>query len=165
MDDSTNALDLLKQQHEEVKGLFEQIEQSKDSDEKQNLFQELADNLAAHATIEEKIFYPAAYAKPTKELLTEAVEEHLSVKRILADLLAMPPKHANFDAKIKVLKEQIEHHIEEEENELFPKVRKEIDAERLQTLGVMMDEMFEEALDSEPSENIPGETVEAAKLR
>src|SRR5216110_299716 len=103
-----NATDLLKEQHAEVKELFEQLEQAEDEDEKQALFQELADNLAAHATIEERIFYPAAYAKKTKELLTEAVEEHLAMKRLIADLLAMTPDHENFDAKIKVLQEQVE---------------------------------------------------------
>jgi hemerythrin-like domain-containing protein len=162
---STDAITLLKEQHREVESLFEQIEQASDTEDKESLFQELADNLAAHSTIEEKIFYPAAYAKQTKDMLTEAVEEHLSVKRLLTDLLQMSPEHENFDAKIKVLKEQIEHHVEEEEKELFPQVEKDMNSEKLETLGAQMEEMFEEELDNEPSENVPAETGEAARLR
>jgi hemerythrin superfamily protein len=163
--DTQDAISLLKEQHREVESLFEQIEHASDNEDKEILFQELADNLAAHAQIEEKVFYPAAYARPTKKLLLEAVEEHLAVKRIVADLLEMSPKDEHFEAKIKVLKEQVEHHVEEEENELFPKVQKELDAEQLKTLGAMMEEMFEAALDDDPSEKIPAETAEAARIR
>ena len=160
-----NAIDLLKEQHEEVKELFEQLEQTEDEDEKQALFQDLADSLAAHATIEEKIFYPAAYAKKTKELLTEAVEEHLAVKRIIADLMEMDPDHENFDAKIKVLKEQVEHHVEEEEGELFKAVSKELNATELKKLGAEMKKLFDQEMEGEPSEAVPSQTDEAAPLR
>lgn len=159
-----NAIDLLKEQHQEVKALFEQIEQA-EGEEKQLLFQDLADNLAAHATIEEKLFYPAAYAKKTKQLLTEAVEEHLAMKRILADLIEMMLDHDNFDAKLKVLKEQVEHHVEEEEGELFKAARKEIGAAELEGLGLQMKELFDEEMEGEPSEAIPQQTSEAAPLR
>jgi len=160
-----NAIDLLKEQHEEVRGLFEQLEEAEDDDERESLFQELADNLAAHSIIEEKIFYPAAYAQKTKELLTEAVEEHLAIKRILADLLEMLPEHDNFDAKIKVLKEQVEHHVEEEEGELFAAARKELGAETLNKLGEEMKQLFDDAMEGEPSEAVPSQTDEAAPLR
>jgi len=160
-----NAIDLLKEQHEEVRGLFEQLEEAEDDDERESLFQELADNLAAHSIIEEKIFYPAAYAQKTKELLTEAVEEHLAIKRILADLLEMLPEHDNFDAKIKVLKEQVEHHVEEEEGELFTAARKELGAEALKKLGAEMKQVFDDAMEGEPSEGVPSQTDEAAPLR
>ncbi len=83
--------------------------------------QELADNLAAHAAIEERIFYPAAYGDNTRDLLEEAVEEHLALKRVIADLIKMGPSDDYFDAKIAVLKEQVAHHVEEEEKELFPR--------------------------------------------
>lgn len=159
-----NALDLLKQQHEEVKALFSQIEQTKDSEEKDDLVQELSDKVAAHATIEEKLFYPAAYGGSTKTILAEAVEEHLGVKRILADLLDLTAEDETFDAKVKVLKEQIEHHVKEEEGELFRKVKREMDAETLETLGQQMEELFEEELDNDPSEKVPEETLEAAPL-
>ncbi|HEX2571358.1 MAG TPA: hemerythrin domain-containing protein [Polyangia bacterium] len=160
-----NAIDLLKRQHEEVRQLFEELEQTTDEDEKQALFQELADNLAAHATIEERIFYPAAYAKKTRELLTEAVEEHLAMKRLIADLLGMLPEHENFEAKIKVLKEQVEHHVEEEEGKLFKAARQELGTEELKKLGAEMNELFDEEMEGEPSEAVPDQTDEAAPLR
>src|SRR5262245_34647036 len=108
-----DALSLLMSQHEEVNALFEEIEATDDDEDKLGLFSELADAFAAHAAIEEKIFYPAAYANATKDLLDEAVEEHLAAKRTLADLLKMSAEDEQFDAKVKVLKEQIEHHVEE----------------------------------------------------
>src|SRR5690349_5783627 len=73
-----DAIDLLKEQHREVESLFKQIESTADTEEKVELVQDLANSFAAHATIEERIFYPAAYRESTKEVLDEAVEEHLS---------------------------------------------------------------------------------------
>ena len=159
-----NAITLLKQQHDEVEELFEQLEEADDDGEKLALFQQLADNLAAHATIEEKIFYPAAYAKKTEELLREAVEEHLAAKRIIADLLALSPDDETFDAKVKVLKEQIEHHVEEEEGELFKAARKELSAAELNQLGTQMEALFDAEMDKSPSQSVPGQTDEAAPL-
>ncbi len=161
--DTMNAIDLLKTQHEEVKDLFKQIEEADDSEEKASLVQELADNLAAHATIEEKLFYPAAYGAATEDLLREAVEEHLAAKRLLADLAIMTPEDENFDAKVKVLQEQIEHHVEEEEGKLFADARKEI-GDKLESLGAEMEELFEEEMDQEPGEKVLDETAEAAPL-
>jgi hemerythrin superfamily protein len=159
-----NALELLKQQHEEVKALFAQIEETDDPEEKDELVQELSDNLAGHATIEEKLFYPAAYGSSTKELLSEAVEEHLAAKRIIADLLNLTAEEKSFDAKVKVLREQIEHHVHEEEHELFPKVRKAMAEEELEALGEQMEELFEREMDDDPSDKVPEQTMEAAPL-
>lgn len=160
-----NAIELLTEQHEEVNELFEQIEETTQSDEKLALFQELADNLAAHAAIEEKIFYPEAFNKKTKELLTEAVEEHLGVKRLIRDLLSMTPDDDNFDAKIKVLKEQVQHHVHEEEDELFPKARKELGATKLKELGEKMMQMFEKEMSGQPRDKVPSQTAAAASLK
>ena len=160
-----DAIELLKDQHRLVEKLFAQIEKSKNGEKKQALFAELADNLAAHAAIEEEIFYPAAYAKQTKELLQEAVEEHLAVKRVLADLLALAPDDESFDAKITVLKEQVEHHVKEEEGELFKKVKKELDGEQLEALGTEMEDQFEAEMADDPSSKVPDQTDEAAPLR
>src|SRR5438132_8134077 len=135
-----DAIGLLKTQHQEVKGLFKRIEKAEE-DDKQDLFEQLADALAVHAAIEEKHFYPATRSARTEELLQEAVEEHLSVKRIVADLLEMDPAEAQFDPKIKVLQEQVEHHVEEEEGELFPRVRKLLSEDELFDLGVVMEDM------------------------
>jgi len=159
-----NAIDLLKQQHKEVKDLFEKIEKA-GPDEKERLFDELADALAVHAAIEEQHFYPATKDARTEELLQEAVEEHLSVKRIIADLLEMEPDDAQFDAKIKVLEEQVSHHVEEEENELFPKVRKVHSRDELEDLGVLMEQTAEELQErGAPRMEVPKETGAAAPI-
>src|SRR6266436_6580872 len=83
-----DAIELLETQHQEVESLFEMIERAGE-DEKQDLFEQLADALAVHTTIEEKHFYPATKSARTEELLQEAVEEHLSAKRLVADLMEM----------------------------------------------------------------------------
>jgi hemerythrin superfamily protein len=159
-----DAIELLKTQHQEVKGLFKRIEKAEE-DEKQDLFEQLADALAVHAAIEEKHFYPATKNARTEELLQEAVEEHLVAKRLIADLMEMSPEDPQFDAKLTVLEEQIEHHVEEEEKELFPKVRKMLGKEELEDLGVVMEDMAEELKASgSPRESVPAETGSAAPL-
>jgi len=159
-----NAIDLLEQQHREVEKLFKKIEKA-GPDEKEQLFDELADSLAVHAAIEEQHFYPATKDARTEELLQEAVEEHLSVKRIIADLLEMEPDDAQFDAKIKVLQEQVEHHVEEEEGELFPKVQKLHSKDELEDLGVLMEQTAEELKEQgAPRMEVPKETGSAAPL-
>jgi hemerythrin-like domain-containing protein len=159
-----DAIKLLKIQHEEVKELFKAYENASDDDEKDDVFAEIADNLAAHSTIEEKLFYPAVYVGELADQLKEAVEEHLSAKRVIADLLSMDVEDENFDAKVKVLKEQIEHHVEEEENELFKAVKQTLSNEELETLGVQMEQMFEQLMAGDPREDIPKQTAAAAPL-
>jgi hemerythrin superfamily protein len=159
-----DAIELLKTQHEEVKALFRKIEKAEE-EEKQDLFEQIADNLAVHATIEEKQFYPATKNARTEELLQEAVEEHLAAKRLIADLMEMSPDDPQFEAKVTVLKEQVEHHVEEEENELFPKVRKMLGKDELEDLGVVMEDMAEDLKASgAPRESVPAETGAAAPL-
>jgi hemerythrin superfamily protein len=162
---TTDVLDLLTEQHDEVDALFEAIENG--NGDKQALFAQLADKLAAHATIEEKIFYPSVMAKNTEELLHESVEEHLSAKRLIADLLDLDPERDadEFDAKISVLKEQISHHAhEEEEKKLFPILRKNLSADERAAIGNECLAMFEVLIEKEPRRNVPGETAEAAAL-
>jgi len=159
-----DGIALLKTQHQEVKGLFKRLEKAEE-DENQDLFEQLADALAVHAAIEEKHFYPATKNARTEELLQEAVEEHLSAKRLIADLMEMSPEDPQFDAKVAVLEEQIEHHVEEEEKELFPKVRKMIGKEELEDLGMVREDMAEELKASgAPRGSVPAETGSAAPL-
>src|SRR3954468_18673766 len=158
-----NAIDLLEKQHEEAKELLSSL-QDAEVEDKEELFEKLADALAVDAAIEERHFYPATKDDRTEELLQEAVEEHLSVKRLIADLLEMSPSDAQFDAKVKVLEEQVEHHIEEEEGELFPKVKKAHEAQELDDLGVLMEETAEELLQTEPRNQVPLETGAAAPI-
>jgi hemerythrin superfamily protein len=158
-----NAIDLLKQQHDEVKALFKKIQRA-EGEEKQELFDEIADALAIHSAIEEQHFYPATKDDRTEELLHEAVEEHLSVKRIVADMLELEPSDPQFDAKCKVLEEQVEHHVEEEEGELFPKVRKAHSKEELEDLGALMEQTADQMKDEEPRLQVPNETGAAAPI-
>jgi len=159
-----DALTLLKEQHDEVDALFAKIENA-EGDDKRKHFEVLADRLAAHAEIEEKLFYPTVMQKDTKELLVESVEEHLSIKRLLADLLSIKPDDEHFDAKITVMKEQVRHHSrQEEEGELFPKVRKLMSADELEGLGGELAAMFEQLADKAPRRKVPSQTREAAPL-
>ena len=93
------------------------------------------------------------------------MEEHLSVKRIIADLLEMEPDDAQFDAKIKVLQEQVEHHVEEEEKQLFPEVQKLHSKDELEDLGMLMEQTAEELKEQgAPRMEVPKETGAAAPI-
>lgn len=153
-----NAIDLLKNQHQEMRDLFEELDEVADDDDKQACFEELADDLAAHSVIEERLFYPAAYATKTEGMLAEAVEEHLSMKRIVADLMGTLPDDESFDAKIKVLREQLELHVEEEENEIFEAVRRDLDDDQLEALGAEMEDLYEQEIVGAASGAIPEQT-------
>ncbi|ADO70133.1 hemerythrin domain-containing protein [Stigmatella aurantiaca] len=161
-----NAIDLLEDQHQEVKKLFKKYESLGDGAdaERRELFEKIADRLAAHTSIEELYFYPSVKAARTEEQLYEAVEEHLAAKRIIADLLQMKPDSEYFDAKMKVLQESIDHHVEEEEEELFPKVRKLLTEEQLLVLGIQMKEEFDEIMEAEPRYEVPMQTDVAAPI-
>jgi hemerythrin superfamily protein len=160
-----DALELLKQQHDEVDELIADIEETDDDEEKGQLFEELADSLAAHAKIEEEIFYPAVMAKQTEDILLESAEEHLAIKRVLADMLELDASDEQFDTKLSVMKEQITHHArEEEEGELFPKVRKLLDKDELLGLGNEMMTRFAQLMGEEPRLEVPNETDKAAPL-
>jgi hemerythrin-like domain-containing protein len=129
-DAGRNALDLLKQDHQEVDKLFKQYEELKDGaddSEKEDLVSQICDALSVHAQIEEAIFYPAArQALPEEEgqdLLNEAAVEHQTLKDIIARLEAAPTSDPLYDAGVKVLSEYTKHHVREEEDELFPKLK------------------------------------------
>lgn len=161
---SFDAIELLKSQHDEVDALIGKIEKAH-GDQKATLFAELADNLAAHAKIEETIFYPAAMARQTEELLLESTEEHLSIKRALADMLITDVADPRFDALLTVLKEQVRHHArDEEEKELFPKVRKLMSADELAALGGELLAQFDTLIKTNPSRGVPEETACPAPL-
>jgi hemerythrin superfamily protein len=160
-----DAVDMLEGQHREVEALFARLEKTSDNAKRKALATEIADKLAVHATIEERDFYPAVKAKRTEDILLESLQEHLGIKRVLADLMATAADDDTFDAKAKVLKEQVEHHVEEEETDLFPKVRKLFDAETLtavaQQMAATQDELLEKG---DPREAIPAETKHAASI-
>src|SRR3954453_19375926 len=165
MPTDVNAIEMLEAQHREVEELFATLEKARSSETKRRIFVELADKLAIHATIEERHFYPSVNAKRTEDILLESLEEHLGIKRVLADLLAIDVHDETFDAKVKVLKEQVEHHVGEEEDDLFPKVRKILDDETLMAIAQQMTATQEELIaNGAPREAIPSETGHAAAL-
>lgn len=126
--DGIDAIALLTQDHENVKTLFEQYEAmgSKAYASKKKLATQICLELTRHATAEEEIFYPAVRAAggETEDLVDEATVEHAGAKDLIAQILAMEPQDDLYDAKLKVLSEQIEHHVQEEEDEMFPKAKK-----------------------------------------
>jgi hemerythrin superfamily protein len=134
-----DALEVLKSQHREVEALFSEYEKSKDDKESYAVAQAICQKLEVHSTVEEELLYPTARSKGRngefKDLLLESLEEHLSVERIVADVMDSSPGDERLHAKITVLKEQVLHHVNEEEHELFPLLKKELPAEERQTLG------------------------------
>ncbi|HEX5418841.1 MAG TPA: hemerythrin domain-containing protein, partial [Gammaproteobacteria bacterium] len=155
--DGSNALELLKHQHDEVKKLFEKLESAHSSADKEKIFAKLADALAAHTKIEETIFYPSVFDDETEIELREAFEEHLAAKRLVADLLEMEPTDPQFMSKASVLREVVQHHIEEEETQLFPEVRGQ-DRDDLGVLGRKLEERYKELIKHEPRSEVPEET-------
>ena len=142
------ATDLLESQHEEVADLFERIEKA-DDDDKSELFEKLAARLVGHDAIEREIFYPAVERKlGMTEDLGEALVEHGVVEFSLYQADQALGEN-DFDHKLTVLKEMVEHHVEEEEREFFPKVEKALGATRLEELGAQMQARFEAALKSD----------------
>lgn len=128
-DSGTNAIDLLKNDHRTVEDLFKQYEDIKDGTDdaaKEELVAQICDALTIHAQIEEQVFYPAArrvLQEQGQELLNEAAVEHQTQKDIVGRLEMAPTSDPLYDAGVQVLSEYVKHHVREEENELFPKVR------------------------------------------
>ena len=132
-----DAIKLLKDDHKEVKAYFKQYEDLEDDGEKQALADKICLALTVHAQIEEEIFYPAAReAIDDDDLLDEAEVEHASAKQLIAEIQSMKAGDRLFDAKVTVLGEYIDHHVEEEEKEMFPEGR-ESDLD-LKALGVQL---------------------------
>jgi len=120
-----DALALLKEDHRKVEKLFKDFESAKGDGRKEKLARQICMELTVHTTIEEEIFYPACDGKIEEDMLKEAYVEHDAAKLLIAEIEAGSGKTDDFfDAKVQVLGEQIDHHVKEEEDELFPKVRK-----------------------------------------
>ncbi|MEV4453739.1 hemerythrin domain-containing protein [Streptomyces mirabilis] len=134
---------LLKEDHKTVEKLFKQFEKAGDGAhaEKREIADQVIEELTTHTWIEEKIFYPAAReASPeTKDDVLESVEEHHVVLWMLSELKDLDPADERFDAKMTVLMENVRHHVEEEEKEWFPDVRKAMGRNRLTELGEQME--------------------------
>lgn len=141
--DSSNAITLLTDDHKEVKRLFKEFEKGKDSmdvADKEELVNQICEQLLLHTEAEEQIFYPAARAAiEDDDMMNEAEVEHSAARDLIEQLRGMDPSDEMYDAKVTVLSEQVEHHVEEEEKEMFPKVKKaKVD---LEAIGEQIQEM------------------------
>lgn len=145
------ATALLREDHRVVKSLFSDFEKAEAKAKKAELFQKIKQELTIHAAIEEEVFYPAMLEVPDEEcqeLLKEAHEEHLIVKTLLEELSAMDAEDEQFDAKITVLGENVEHHAEEEEKEMFPYFD-QLSKERQNEVSEQLEERKQELTDTE----------------
>ena len=143
-----NALELLKEDHEKVRKLLDELESTTERGVKtrQELFGKIRTELEVHEIIEEEIFYPALKEhRKAKEIVLEGYEEHNVVDRLLGELAELPVDDETWGAKAKVMKENVEHHIEEEEGEMFDAARQVFDRDELDALGERMAERKESA--------------------
>lgn len=130
-----DAFNLLKQDHRKVEELFAQLESSR-GQAKLRVFEQIKMELDLHAHIEETVFYPALEEpKQTHEIVLEAYEEHDVVKKLLRELGRAKTANEEWEAKAKVLQENVEHHVEEEEGELFKKASAALSREEIEELG------------------------------
>ncbi len=160
-----DAVAFLESQHREVEALFKKLEDAGDdaTKTKLSLFQEIAQKLGAHAQLEETILYPEG--KPIDPDMTlEAYEEHDVVKALIAKIEATDPSDETFMAKCTVLKEVVEHHVEEEEEAYFPELAKKLGKERMQELGAELEAAFAALASGEEAQKKPALKA-ASKLR
>jgi hypothetical protein len=147
-----DALSFLRQQHIELRALFRLYERSLADDDRRALFEEIGDALAIHASIEERFFYPVVRAYDTARQVGEAYDEHLEIKRLLVECLRAGD---DLDDKMASLKEAVEHHVDEEESGLFPKVQRLLGPSALDAVGQRLEaEAFEMQLLGAPRERV-----------
>lgn len=136
-----NAIDLLKEEHDVVDKLFQKVKATPEGDHRE-LFQEIKANLEEHTHIEETIFYPKLKEEGDEELkkiTLEGIEEHHQAKIFLREISNLSEDSEKFEAKLQVLMEDITHHVQEEEGEMFQMVKEQFDEKTLQELGNEMD--------------------------
>lgn len=147
---ASDATKLLSADHRKVEGLFEDFEKARGASRKQKLVHEICTELKVHTMIEEEIFYPALRGKIEEDMLDEAYVEHDGAKVLINDLETAEPNEEYYDAKVKVLQEQIEHHVKEEEKQrdsIFAQARKtDVDLQELgERLAARKTELMAEA--------------------
>ncbi len=144
-----DALTLLEQDHRNMEDLFTRFEQAgpRDYRERRRIADEVIEQLAVHAAVEEQVLYPAIRAEVPGEtpLVLEALEEHHLAKLSLAEIEKLPPQAERFTAKMTVLIESVRHHVTEEEQDLFPKVRQAFSEQELEEMGEAIERAKETA--------------------
>jgi hemerythrin-like domain-containing protein len=143
-----DAVELLRQDHENIRAMLGQIEESQDTSTREQLIKEAMGELVLHETIEEEILYPALTEHPkTKELALEAYEEHGVVEALMAEMQDVGVEDETWMAKFTVMKENLEHHIQEEEDEMFPQAQQIFDQDELDDLGSRMERRRQQLLE------------------
>jgi hemerythrin HHE cation binding domain-containing protein len=143
-----DALKLLKDDHDKMRKLLTELDSTTERGVKtrEELYSKIKGELTVHEIIEEEIFYPALKDHPkAKDIVLEAYEEHHVVDTVMAELEALPVDDETWGAKATVMKENVEHHMEEEEGEMFQKARQVFDKEELDELGTRMEQRKAEA--------------------
>ena len=135
-----NALELIKDDHDRIKDMFDRALHTEDPAERGEMLQTIRAELMAHERMEEDVFYPAlrSASDKAKDIVLEGYEEHHVIDMILDELFEVPENTDQWHAKLKVLHENLEHHIEEEEKEMFKRARKAMSGEALDELGRKM---------------------------
>jgi hypothetical protein len=143
---AVNALELMKTDHDRLKELLEEALDTDEPAERSELLHQMRSELMAHEQMEEDVFYPALRQNAeAREIVLEGYEEHHVIDLILDELLEVPEESEQWKAKLKVLQENIEHHIEEEEGKMFKKAKQTFDKDALEELGAKMEAAKEEA--------------------
>lgn len=145
-----NALDLLRNQHREIEGLFEKLKEESDGRTKKQILSQLASLLLGHTAIEEKLFYPTSQKTLTgdehgQEKVLEFYEEHSLMRTALEALMKTPANDKRWMARCKVLEELVHTHVQEEEQELFTRLEDEMGTEELERLGTQLERRFQTA--------------------
>jgi hemerythrin superfamily protein len=144
-----NAIELLQRDHAKMKTLLTRATTANGEERREDLLSELRSHLVAHERMEEEVFYPPLRDTPkTHDIVLEGYEEHHVADLILDELLETPADTDVWHAKMKVLQESLEHHIHEEEDDMFKKARKVLSESELEELGTRMEAVREEALGS-----------------
>ena len=134
-----NALDLMRNDHKKLKKLLAETLEANGREARAHLLEHVRSELVVHERMEEEVFYPALKTHPrAKDIVLEGYEEHHVADVLLDELLDLPEDTDQWQAKVKVLKENIEHHIEEEEGEMFKAAKKVLDRDELENLGSRM---------------------------
>ncbi|MDQ1437309.1 MAG: hypothetical protein QOK43_938 [Acidimicrobiaceae bacterium] len=139
-----DALQLITADHNRVRGLFAQFKSAHEAENTGGMASvatRIIEELQVHATIEEQVFYPwiQSTSDEARELVAEGIEEHNVVKTLMAEITALPPDAEEWTAKMQVLIENVDHHAEEEEDELFTMVRKATDAAAREEIGLRLE--------------------------
>ena len=135
-----NAIELLKSDHNKVQRLFQKVKADKEGENHAELFEQIKAELEVHTHIEETIFYPRLKdEEELKDIVLEGIEEHHQAKMFLRELSNLKEDSEKFEPKLKVLMEDITHHVQEEEGKMFPKTEEVLDEATLEELGAQME--------------------------